>query len=57
VYILDTHLRADALNVSIFRQTQVNGQWQDATVDAQTEISIENAILTRARQLRLSNVR
>ena len=57
VYILDTHLRADALNVSIFRQTQVNGAWQDATVDPQTEIQIENAILTRARQLRLSNVR
>ena len=57
VYILDTHLRADALNVSIFRQTQVSGAWQDATVDPQTEIQIENAILTRARQLRLSNVR
>jgi hypothetical protein len=57
VYILDTHLRADALNVSIFRQTQVGSVWQDATVDPQTEIQIENAILTRARQLRLSNVR
>ena len=57
VYILDTRLRADALNVSIFRQTQVNGQWQDASVDPDTEIQIENAILTRARQLRLSTVR
>jgi Domain of unknown function (DUF3576) len=57
VYILDTRLRADALNVSIFRQQQVNGAWADATVDADTEIQIENAILTRARQLRLSNVR
>lgn len=57
VYILDTRLRADALNVSIFKQTQVNGQWVDAAVDAETEIQIENAILTRARQLRLSNVR
>lgn len=57
VYILDTRLRADALNVSIFRQTQVNGQWTDAGVDPETEIQIENAILTRARQLRLSNVR
>ena len=56
VYILDTRLRADALNVSIFRQTQVNGQWADATVDPDTEIQIDNAILTRARQLRLSNV-
>lgn len=57
VYILDTRLRADALNVSIFRQTQVGGQWQDASVDPDTEIQIENAILTRARQLRLRTVR
>ena len=54
VYILDTRLRADALNVSIFRQQQVNGAWTDATVDPATEVQIENAILTRARQLRLS---
>lgn len=57
VYILDTRLRADALNVSIFRQTQVNGAWQDATVDPQTEVQIENQILTRARELRLSTIR
>jgi hypothetical protein len=57
VYILDTRLRADALNVSIFRQQQVNGAWQDSAVDPETEIQIENAILTRARQLRLSTVR
>ena len=56
VYILDTRLRADALNVSIFRQQQVNGAWADSTVDPETEIQIENAILTRARQLRLSTV-
>lgn len=54
VYILDTRLRADALNVSIFRQTNVNGAWTDAAVDPATELQIENAILTRARQLRLS---
>ena len=57
VFILDTRLRADALNVSIFRQQQVNGAWADSTVDPETEIQIENAILTRARQLRLSTVR
>ncbi|QGZ97044.1 DUF3576 domain-containing protein [Terricaulis silvestris] len=56
VYILDTRLRADALNVSIFRQQQANGAWVDATVDPDTEVQIENAILTRARQLRLSTV-
>jgi hypothetical protein len=57
VYILDTRLRADALNVSIFRQTNNNGTWADASVDPDTEIQIENAILQRARELRLSNVR
>jgi hypothetical protein len=57
VYILDTRLRADALNVSIFRQTNTNGAWADATVDPDTEVQIENAILSRARELRLSNVR
>ena len=57
VYILDTRLRADALNVSIFRQTNANGQWADATVDPDTEVQIENAILQRARELRLSNAR
>ncbi|MEZ6022722.1 MAG: DUF3576 domain-containing protein [Hyphomonadaceae bacterium] len=56
VYILDTRLRADALNVSIFRQQQVGGQWTDAAVDPETEVQIEDAILTRARQLRLSTV-
>jgi hypothetical protein len=55
VYILDTRLRADALNVSIFRQTNNNGQWADAAVDPDTEVQIENAILTRARQLRLNS--
>jgi Domain of unknown function (DUF3576) len=54
VYILDTRLRADALNVSIFRQVQQNGQWADAATNPDTEIQIENAILRRARELRLS---
>lgn len=58
VYILDTRLRADAVNVSIFRQVKAEGgAWTDATVDPDTEIQIENAILTRARQIRLSTLR
>ncbi|GAM97295.1 hypothetical protein U91I_00920 [alpha proteobacterium U9-1i] len=56
VYILDTRLRADALNVSIFRQQQSGGGWTDASVDPETEIQIENAILQRARQLRLAQI-
>ncbi len=57
IYILDSRLRADALNVSVYKQVQVNGQWQDADVSQQTQLDVENAILTRARELRLSNVK
>ena len=51
VYILDSNLRADGLKVSIFKQTQAAGGWQDANVDADTARQIENSILTRAREL------
>lgn len=57
VYILDTRLRADGLNVTVFKQVSDGaGGWTDAPTAAQTETDIENAILTRARQLRLSNI-
>lgn len=57
VYILDTRLRADGLNVTVFKQAKNDkGEWVDAPVAGQTDIDIENAILTRARQLRLSNL-
>lgn len=56
VYILDTRLRADAVKVNVFKQVNgVNG-WVDAAVDPDTPTQIENAILTRARQLRLSTL-
>ncbi|MGH7025212.1 MAG: DUF3576 domain-containing protein [Caulobacteraceae bacterium] len=58
VYILDTRLRADGLNVSVFRQVNNgSGGWVNAPTAAQTSIDIENAILTRARELRLSNLK
>lgn len=57
VYILDSRLRADGLNVAIFKQVRdVNGTWIDAVTAGQTETDLENAILTKARQLRLSNI-
>jgi len=55
VYILDTALRADALRVSVFRQDKAeDGSWVDASVNPATGREIENAILSRARQLRLN---
>jgi hypothetical protein len=41
----------------VFKQTKdASGNWVDAPVAGQTDIDIENAILTRARQLRLANL-
>jgi len=58
VYILDARLRADGLNVAVFKQNKdASGNWIDAPTADQTETDIENAILTRARQLRLSNIK
>ena len=57
VYILDTRLRADGLKVTVFKQIRdASGQWVDSPTAEQTESDFENAILTRARQLRLSNI-
>jgi hypothetical protein len=58
VYILDARLRADGLNVAVFKQNRdASGNWIDAPSATQTETDFENAILTRARQLRLSNIK
>ena len=57
ITILDRELRADGVRVSVFKQQQ-NGRtgnaWVDAQVDPRTNTEIENAILTRARQLRIA---
>ena len=58
VYILDSRLRADGLNVAVFKQNRDgSGGWVDAPHAGQTETDIENSILTKARQLRLSNIK
>jgi len=49
-------LRADALKVSIFKQVRSELGWSDASVDADTARTIENSILTRARQLYIATV-
>jgi len=56
VFILDRRLRADGVRVSVFRQErEPTGAWVDAAIDPEVQVQIENAILTRARQLRVQN--
>lgn len=55
LYILGRELRADGLRVSVFRQVrQGQGGWTDANVDPETATQLENAILSRAREMRLA---
>ncbi len=55
IFILNRELRADGVRVTVFRQKKdESGNWADAPVDPKTGQDLENSILTRARQLRLS---
>jgi hypothetical protein len=57
VYILGRDLRADGVRAAVFRQRQdVTGNWIDAAVGQETAIDLEDAILTRARQLRIASI-
>jgi hypothetical protein len=57
VYILDTRLRADGVSVTVFKQVKdAAGGWSNAPVAPQTDVDVENAILTKARQLKLSTI-
>ena len=54
VYILGRTLRADGVRAAVFRQRQGGTGWVDAPVASGTATELENAILTRARQLRIA---
>ena len=57
VYILGRDLRADGVRTAVFRQNRdTTGGWIDAKVEQKTAIDLENAILTRARQLRIAGL-
>jgi hypothetical protein len=56
VYIMDRTLRADGLKVAVFRQTRNGSVWSDAAPSPDTAHKLEDAILTRARELRLATL-
>jgi hypothetical protein len=54
-YVTDTALRADALRVAVFKESlDDSGAWRPAMAAPETARQIEDAILVRARQLRLA---
>jgi len=57
LYILGRDLRADGVRASVFRQRlDEGGNWIDATIETRTQVELEDAILTRARQLRVAGL-
>lgn len=56
-FITARALRSDSLAVSIQRQVNSNGQWQDAPVDQDVVRGLDNDILLRARQIHAERYR
>lgn len=56
VVITQPTLTASALRVAVFREVRRNGEWVSAEVAEATPRRLEDAILTRARQLRVADL-
>lgn len=56
IFILDKQLVSNGVKVRVFRQTSTRGGWKDSTVADDTATQMEDAILTRARQLRVAGM-
>lgn len=54
VFIIGRELKADAVKVKVFRQVKAGGGWKDASVAKDTPTKMEDAILTRAREMRIA---
>lgn len=52
--ILDKRLRADGVTVSLFKQQMQKGIWRDIATNDSLARQLEDTILTRARQLKIS---
>jgi hypothetical protein len=56
VFILTRELRSDGLSVKVYKQELKKGTWRDMAVEDGTARKLEDAILTRARQLRVAQL-
>ncbi len=55
-FIMGRELKADGIRIRTFRQELRGGVWRDASVSEETARKLEDAVLTRARQLRISHL-
>ena len=56
IFVLSSHLETKSLKTAVHKQIlQPSGQWIDVTSDPRQELALANAILLRARTLRMSD--
>jgi hypothetical protein len=56
LFILGTALRSDGVRAKVFKQKKANdGEWNDIETAEKLDRDLEDAILTRARQLRIAS--
>lgn len=56
VFILTQELRSDGISVKVYKQGLVKNVWRDKAVEPDTARKLEDAILTRARQMRVAQL-
>lgn len=56
VFILSKSLKSDGISVKVFRQVKKGSAWKDSDIADDTGPKMEDAILTRARQLRVADI-
>ena len=56
VFVIDRELRADAIRVLVYVQQNLGSNWTDIGQDADFARRMEDLILTRAREIRSSNI-
>lgn len=57
VYVLNPELAASALKVAVFREVRTEeGLWTPASVNPDTPRQLEDAILTKARQIKIADL-
>ena len=58
IFVLDRELRADGIRVEVYAQKRVQEtlEWEDAGRDEGLATRLEDLILTRAREIRSSNI-
>ena len=56
IFILSRQLRSDGVQVKVFKQVYGKAGWRQAAVPPDMERQLEDAILTRARQMRVGQM-